>query len=233
MSPRRIVAEVLRHHIDIVAITDHNSVANAVAVAKAAAQSGIVVLPGMEVCTREEVHVLAVFENQEAAQELGSCVYEHLSGVNDPDVFGWQVVANEKDEVERFEDRLLIGATDLSIDEVVDKIRRLNGLAIAAHIDREGFGIIGQLGFIPEKLPLDALEISGHTGDEEAEKRFRNYSRYSFVRNSDAHALGQLGANVTRYFLEEATVEEIRKAIHKLDGRSLEATSACGMSKKD
>jgi PHP family Zn ribbon phosphoesterase len=233
MSPRRIVTEVLRHQIDIIAITDHNSMANAAAVTRAAARSGIVVLPGMEVCTREEIHVLGIFDNLAAAQELGSCVYEHLNGVNDPDVFGWQVVANEVDEVERFEEKLLIGATDLSIDEVVDTIHRLNGMAVAAHIDREGFGIIGQLGFIPETLPLDALEISGHTSDEEAVDRYGEYARYSFVRNSDAHAPEQLGVNTTQYFLEAATLEEIMKAVGHRDGRTFQTISGCSLMKRD
>ena len=222
MSPRKIVAEVLRQQISIIAITDHNSADNALAVMKAAAKAGIVVLPGMEVCTREEVHVLAIFENSASALCLQSWVYDHLKGRNDPEVFGLQVVANEMDQVDRFEDKLLIGATDLSIEETVAKLHELDGLAIAAHIDREGFGIIGQLGFIPETLRLDALEVSSNTTDEDAATRYGMYEKYTFIRNSDAHFLNQIGKNSTRFLLGEPSFAEIRKALQKQDGRTVQ-----------
>lgn len=214
MSPRKIIAEVLRQQIDIIAITDHNSAENAAAVIRAAAGSGILVLPGMEVCTSEEVHVLAIFDNCESARRLQTDVYNHLTGTNDPKAFGLQVVANEHDQVEWFEKRLLIGAADISIENVVAKIHALGGLAIAAHIDREGFGIIGHLGFIPDRLGLDALELSARTGDTEAAARFPGYRQCMFIRNSDAHFLNQLGKNVTGFFLEEPSFDGIQKALH-------------------
>jgi PHP family Zn ribbon phosphoesterase len=224
MSPRKIVAEVLRQQISIIAITDHNSADNALAVMKAAANAGIVVLPGMEVCTREEVHVLAIFENSASALGLQAWVYDHLKGTNDPEVFGLQVVANEMDQVDRFEEKLLIGATNLSIEETVARIHGLDGLAIAAHIDREGFGIIGQLGFIPETLKLDALEISSNTSAEGAVERFGMYEKYTFIRNSDAHFLNQIGKNSTRFLLAEPSFAEIRKALQRQDGRTVQTT---------
>lgn len=219
MSPRKIIAEACKQHLDIIAITDHNSGENARAVMRAAASSGVSVLPGMEVCTKEEVHVLAIFESPESADVLQSFVHAHLSGLNNPEVWGLQVVANEMDQVERFEEKLLIGATDLSIEETVARIHQLDGLAIAAHIDREGFGIIGQLGFIPDTLGLDALELSPGTSDEEATARFGAYQQYPFVRSSDAHFLSRLGRNCARFFVEEPSLVEIRKALQKKDGR--------------
>jgi predicted metal-dependent phosphoesterase TrpH len=222
MSPRKIVAEVLRQQIRIIAITDHNSADNALAVMRAAANAGIVVLPGMEVCTREEVHVLAIFENASSSLCLQAWVYDHLKGTNDAEVFGLQVVANEMDQVDRFEDKLLIGATDLSIEETVARIHELDGLAIAAHIDREGFGIIGQLGFIPETLRLDALEVSSNTTDEDAATMYGMYEKYTFIRNSDAHFLNQIGKNSTRFLLAEPSFGEIRKALQKQDGRTVQ-----------
>jgi predicted metal-dependent phosphoesterase TrpH len=221
MSPRKIVAEVLRQQISIIAITDHNSADNASAVMKAAANSGIVVFPGMEVCTREEVHVLAIFENSASALALQSWVYDHLNGTNDPQVFGLQVVANETDQVNGFEHRLLIGATDLSLEEAVERIHELDGLAIAAHIDRESFGIIGQLGFIPEALRIDALEVSSNTNDEDAMARFGMYEQYTFIRSSDAHFLHQIGKNATTFLLAEPSFAEVRKALQKQDGRKV------------
>ena len=222
MSPRKIVAEVLRQQLDIIAITDHNSAENVSAVRKAAAGSAVVVLAGMEVCTVEEAHVLAVFDNPESALALQALVFDHLQGENNPDVFGLQVIANEADEVEGFQEKLLIGATDISLEETVKAVHRLGGLAIAAHIDRESFSVIGQLGFIPETVRFDALEISTNISNEEAGTRFREYAAYRFIRNSDAHFLDQLGKNATGFLLEQPTLQEIADVLHASDGRNVQ-----------
>ena len=118
-------------------------------------------------------------------------MYAHLPGENDEDAFGLQVVVNAEGEVLRFNEKLLIGATTLALGEVVSLIRSHGGLAIAAHIDREGFGIIGQLGFIPDGLPLDALEISSAMPVETARQKFG--SRLPLTPASDAHRLDEIG----------------------------------------
>jgi PHP family Zn ribbon phosphoesterase len=219
MSPQKIVAEVLRKKIEIIGVTDHNSAANVGAVMRNADRAHVLALPGMEVCTREEVHVLALFEHPRSAVELQELVYDHLPGKNNPDVFGLQVIANEQDEVDGYEEHMLIGATELSLEETVSAIHRLNGLAVAAHIDRESFSVIGQLGFIPDGVRFDALELSANIDDEEAGKRFRDYRRHTFLRNSDAHFLTDIGKNTTELFLEEPTFPELKKAFIRNDGR--------------
>jgi PHP family Zn ribbon phosphoesterase len=219
MSPLKIVAQARERGIDILAICDHNSAKNAGAVSKASEPQELVVLPGLEVCSKEEIHVLAVFENAESAFAMQSEVYDHLPGRNDPEVFGLQVIANELDEVVSFEDKLLIGSVELSVDKVVSEIHRLGGLAIAAHIDRESYSVTSQLGFIPETVRFDALELSCNIDDGTARLRFAPASGATFVRNSDAHFLGDIGRNTNEYLLESPTFGEIRKALRKEDGR--------------
>jgi len=219
MSPRRIVGEALHQKLDIVAVTDHNSAANVSAVMKAAEGTSLAVLPGMEVCTREEVHVVAIFDMLSSAIDFQSEVYDRLTGRNDPETFGLQVIANALDEVEGFEERLLIGAVDLSIDDVVRKIHQLNGLAIAAHIDRESFGIIGHLGFVPPSVRFDALELSAAISDSDASRRFQMLSRQFLVRSSDAHCPSDLGGGKTHFLLEHPTCEELRRAFLHENGR--------------
>ncbi len=226
MSPRRIVAEARSRGLEIVAITDHNSAGNVAATMRAAEGTGVKVLPGMEICSSEEVHVLAVFDAPEAALALQEEVYRGITAANDPEVFGLQVIANERDEVERFEQRLLIGATNLSVDDVVGRIHDLEGLAIASHVDRETFGIIGHLGFIPSDLRFDALEISGEAGEQVAGRLIREYPMYEFIRSSDAHAPGEVGRGSTRFLLEEPTCSELRKAFRREGGRSTGSRAA-------
>jgi PHP domain/PHP-associated len=217
MSPRNIAAAAKRMDLDLLGICDHNSAENAGAVAEAAGRLGIRVLPGLEVTSREEVHVLALFDEIEAALSLQERVYEVLPGENDDEVFGLQVVADAEDEVLGTIGRFLAGATGLSLVDVVAAVHALRGLAVASHVDREGFGIVGQLGFIPEDLPLDALEISRRLTIEEGRGAFG--TGRPLITGSDAHALEEIGLASTSFRLEAGTVEEIGLALKGLGDR--------------
>lgn len=219
MSPKGILTAAKKKGIDIIGICDHNSSENSLAVMNAAKKMHVTVIPGLEVTSREEVHVLALFDNADAALGLQEHVYQNLPGENDEEAFGRQVVVNEKEEVEGFNNKLLIGATTIPLEEVIRLIHTFGGLAIAAHIDREAFSIIGQLGFIPKKLALDALEISPRIPFEEAIKTYA-YD-YPITCSSDAHYPDDIGKGFTSFLLAEGSLAEIKKALKNEDGRKL------------
>jgi PHP family Zn ribbon phosphoesterase len=213
MSPQGIVKEAAKKGIDLIAICDHNSAENSGAVIKASERRGVTVLPGIEVASKEEVHICALFGYVNDALNMQSLIYDNLEGENDENAFGMQVVVNAEDEVLRFNRKLLIGAISLSVEMIVNAIHSFNGLAIAAHIDREKSGIIGQLGFIPPALPLDALEISPRMEMEEARLRFSEYQGYPFLCSSDAHCLDDIGKVTTTFHLEEVSFKELKLAL--------------------
>ena len=130
-----------------------------------------------------------------------------------------QVIVNEKEEVLGFNDKLLIGATTIPLEEIIQLIHALDGICIASHIDRESFSIISQLGFIPENLDLDALEISSHITLEEANKRYPY--NYPITSSSDAHYPGDIGKSFTSFLLQNGSVAEIKKALKNKDRRKL------------
>ena len=219
MSPKGILVTAKKKEIDIIGICDHNSSENSLAVMNAAKKMNINVIPGMEVTSQEEVHVLALFDEVENALKMQEYVYQNLPGENDEDAFGMQVIVNEKEEMLGFNNKLLIGATTIPLDEIIQIIHSFNGIAIASHIDRESFSIIGQLGFIPDNLELDALEISPNITFEEAKKRYTN--NYPITCSSDAHYPDDIGKGFTSFLLKYGTVAEIKKALKNEDGRKL------------
>ncbi len=219
MSPKRILTSAKKKEIDIIGICDHNSSENSLAVMNAAKKMNINVLPGMEVTSQEEVHVLALFDEIKNALKLQEHVYENLPGENDEDAFGMQVIVNEKEEVLGSNNKLLIGATTIPLEKIIKTVHSLDGIAIASHIDRESFSIIAQLGFIPDNLELDALEISPAITREEAKKRYSN--DYPITYSSDAHYPDDIGKAFTSFLLKDATLSEIKKALKNEDERKL------------
>jgi hypothetical protein len=221
MTPRAVVERAMTVGLDMIAICDHNSAENLPAFIKAGTKAGLAVLPGMEVTSREEIHLLALLNRPEDGFILQEWVYQHLPGRNDEKVFGPQVRVNENSEPIGHNDKMLIGATLLSFEEILCFVETLKGVAIASHIDRQAFSLIGQLGFIPEGVSLDGLEISSRTSLEEARKQFRSYQHLAFVRSSDAHFLEEIGKASTQFLLEERTSREIKMALHSREGRGI------------
>jgi PHP family Zn ribbon phosphoesterase len=211
MTPRNIVEKAASLGINMIAVCDHNSAENIAVTHAIGKKRGVVVIPGMEITSAEEVHILGLFSSLDRVNDMQKQVYEHLQpGENDEDAFGMQVVVNEDDEVLGFNKRLLIGATDLSIDRVVAIIHDFQGIAVASHIDREGFGIIGQLGFIPPETGFDALEISSRTPMAKAAETFGKYRSIPWITSSDAHELDDIGRKTTGLYMNHATFEELR-----------------------
>ena len=221
MSPKKIVQKSLEQHLDLIAICDHNTAENAAATLREGTRQGIAVLPGMEICSKEEVHLMALFNNIEDTLKMQEYVYAHLPGKNQPEVFGHQVVADEHDQVLGENPRLLIGATQLSLLDIVEKAHHLGGICISAHVDRPSYSLIGQLGFIPEDLHLDAVEVSYRVPLEKALTEVVGINDYPCVTSSDAHFLHDIGKVWTEFVLAAPSLEEIRLALAGVNGRRI------------
>ncbi len=222
MSPKRIAERAHRERLDMLGICDHNSAENVKAAIRAGGKNGITIIPGMEVTTAEEVHIMALFPRPEDALKLQRVIYRSLpAGNNQPNLFGDQIIANEFDDVEGFNPRLLSAATGLTVDELVSKIHKYGGLAIASHIDRETNGIIGQLGFIPDGLAVDGLEISSADRLAETSERNPEIGKYPVLAASDAHFLNDIGRSRTYWTMAAPTFTEIRLALLGIKGRHI------------
>lgn len=222
MTPIKIVEQAVKKGLSMIAITDHNSLENTQAVIHAARGTGLTVLAGVEITSVEEAHILGLFEEKDSVDSMQALIDDRLMpGENDEDLFGIQVVANEKDEVERINNRLLMGATQLSLEQIVSEIHKRQGLAIAAHIDRMSFSIPSQLGFIPPDLLLDGLEISKHTPLAKAREEIPECRRFPVITSSDAHFLEEIGQCRTCFKAERAEFAELKLALTGQKGRRL------------
>lgn len=200
MTPNNILNMSLLNGLDAIAITDHNTCGNVKAVLGALKNMGshLIVIPGMEVETSEEIHVVCLFESLEKILEFEEDIIKALPAVkNRPEIFGKQIYYNELDEIEGYEEKLLLTATSININELFDMVGRLGGIAIPAHIDRSSYSILSSLGFIPEELNIKIVEYSKKISPPEYIKSNEFLERYGYIQSSDAHYLEDIseGAN--------------------------------------
>lgn len=221
MIPPLIVQQALEQQIDLIAVTDHNASVNVEAVQKAARGTKLTVLPGMEVQSREDVHLLTIFENLDVLNIWQKEVDVALPDKqNNADLFGEQFVVDEKGGFLRNEPRLLLTSTHFSIDEIFERVDDLGGLVIPAHVDRTTYGLLPTLGLVSEKWNVSALEISGRTTPEKATETFPALHRYPLIQNGDVHRLDEfLGTTV--FTLLSPTLMEISMAFKKISGRDV------------
>lgn len=222
MSPVNIVSKAREKELDIIGITDHNSTRHCELVRRLAEKEGIFVFTGAEVTTKEEVHCLTFFETTGSLNNFQDYINRHLPYVkNNPAKFGHQVVVDENENILEEIDPLLIMAINQSVEQVKAKVAELDGIFIPAHIDRQRFGLISQLGFVPGELNADAFEVANPQTLHQLFQIYPELMRNNFVTSSDAHRLAQIGSRTTNFKLNGLSFQEIRKALHNIEGREV------------
>lgn len=216
MTPNNIVNMALIKELDIIAITDHNSCENAKAVIEAAQNTSLTVVPGMEVESLEEVHIICLFPKLEYALQMQQIVYDNLPNLkNRVDIFGNQFIYNNNDEIIGENERMLITATNLSINQIIQSANDMNGIAYPAHIDRDSYSILSNLGIIPRDLNINIIEFSKYVSPKDFIFQNGYLQKYLYVQNSDAHYLEDIMERINFIELEDKTLNSI---ITKLKG---------------
>jgi hypothetical protein len=234
MLPRSIVRTSRQKGLRMIAICDHNSAANVAAVTEAAerqAGEDLKVIPGIELTTREEVHILGLFPTVQGALAVGESVLESLPQPkparqpvpceNNPGCRQW--ILDAEDRLTGTEQRLLTAASAYSLGEAVPLIRRQGGIAVAAHIDRRAFSVLGQLGFFPETPLFFAAEISaaGAARGRKDALWLEEYRRYGvpLISSSDSHFLEDIACSCTAFSAVEPCFAELVLAIQGVGSR--------------
>ncbi|HOQ36855.1 MAG TPA: PHP domain-containing protein [Acetivibrio sp.] len=208
MTPNNIVNMAYLKGLDIIAITDHNSTENCRAVVDCGKKRGIVVVPGMELETREEVHMVCLFPGVDEACKMQEIVYNALPDVeNREDIFGQQVMMDEEDNIKGYLKRLLLTASNLSIDDAYLHVTSLGGVVIPAHIDRDSYSMISNLGIIPSTPKMKYLEVSKGCDVEKFLESNPYLKEFNLIRSSDAHTLGNILERESSIELEELSIE--------------------------
>ncbi len=222
MSPVNVVNTAANKGLDIIGLTDHNTTRHCALVKELGSEKGIFVLTGTEVNSKEEIHSLAFFEEEEQLAEFQMYLDAWLPPVkNDPEKLGYQVQVNRNEEILYEEEKSLFGAIDQSVDQVEQKVHELNGIFIPAHVDRPRNSVYSQLGFFPDDLLADAVEISWASAPADYLKKHAELNRFKIIRSSDAHFPEDIARAISIFTLRNRSFSEVKMALQGLGGREV------------
>lgn len=204
MSPSNILACADAAGLDAIGICDHNSTRQVRQLLTERPAVRVQILGGVELCSKEEIHVLAFFDDIDALDEVQHLIDCSLPDVkNDPIRFGDQVVVDLHDQILFVEEKLLLMALSIPIEKLMDEILDRNGLAIPAHADRPSYSLLSQLGIVPEDLKADAYEVISSPNGQ--------LSNRPWVIGSDAHYLKDIGKSYTDCHLPDIGIDSMRQ----------------------
>jgi PHP family Zn ribbon phosphoesterase len=214
--PSNIVGMAALKELDIIAVTDHNSCGNSKAVEKLGNVYGVLTIPGMELTTAEEVHVVCLFPAVKNAEEFSDYVHSKLLQIENNEIaFGKQQIADENDNIIKTEPLLLINATEIPFDGVYDLVKAYGGIMIPAHIDKSSTSLLSNMGFIPPDSKFSTAEIK-HIGYKE---RLITENPYlvdcNIITNSDAHYLEDINEPINFIELREKSIDCLLETLDK------------------
>lgn len=214
MTPFNLVNAAKLFGFDIIALTDHNSCRNCRAAVKAGEAAGITVVPGMELCTSEEIHVICLFPDCGSAEAFGALVHENIPPVkNRTEIFGDQLVMDCADKVLSSEELLLNTASAFSVDDVPALVKQYGGVCFPAHIDRSSYSVLSVLGDFPAGLDVGAFELTPDADEREYLEKYPATRGKLILRDSDAHYLENLRLPTNTIDLPECSAKAVIDAL--------------------
>lgn len=216
MTPWNLVNMAKLLGLDIIALTDHNSCGNCRSAMKVGESIGITVVPGMELCTAEEVHCICLFEDIEKAEGFGEYVKTTMPPVkNRKEIFGNQLLMDGADGVFGQEEILLTTASSISIDSLPGLVREYGGVCLPAHIDRESYSILSSLGDFPPELEVNAFELTPKADEKYYFENYGYLTGKKLLRSSDAHYLENMREKEFYLDLEENSASALIEYLGK------------------
>ena len=216
MTPANLVGMAAVKGLDVIALTDHNSCRNCPAAMYHGEKYGVTVVPGMELTTREEVHVICLFPSLEDALRFDALIYEKLLPFpNREDIFGKQQIMDERDEVAGTVENLLINATSVSFDDVFSLAGFFHGIAYPAHVDKASTSLLSNLGFVPPGSTFSCAEFHDFKNLHRIRREHPYFENCNVICCSDAHYLQDIQEPEYQLYAKSREIPDILEALTK------------------
>ena len=205
MTPHNIARMAVLKGLQVIAVTDHNSLKQQRVMAEVAHQYGLTYLYGVEIQSQEEVHILGYFTSEKDVDAMQRWIEDHQIKVkNRPTYFGEQTLYDVHDQMVEEEPVALIFSLNASLESCIKAIHHKGGKAVLAHLYGRKYGLIQQLGFIPEGLRIDGVELCDPREVPFFKNEYPQYAHLPILCNSDAHQLGDI--HEARFRLDDPTL---------------------------
>jgi len=214
MTPYNLVNMAKLKGLDIIALTDHNTCKNCPAAIKAGEEIGLTVVPGMELCTSEEVHIVCLFRDLQGAMDFSEYTERRIPKIkNRTDIFGEQLIMDSRDNIIGEFDLLLTTAADISVSEVVRTVGSFGGFCYPAHIDRSSYSLISNLGGINADMGFTSAELTKNADELVYFEKYPFLKTMRIFKSSDAHFLSDISEPEMKITLRECSAEALADKI--------------------
>ncbi|MDO4730560.1 MAG: phosphoesterase [Clostridia bacterium] len=216
MTPSNIINMSIINELDVIALTDHNCSKNCKTLMNLGRENDILVIAGMELTTQEEVHMVMLFKELYSAEKFSEFVQSRIMKVpNRPEIFGDQLIMDEKDNIIGVQENWLVPATDISIDKAYDLAKEYDAAIFPAHINRASHSIISNLGVFPDQPDFSCVEVSKTADVNSLIKSYPLLSKKLILHDSDAHRLEDMLLDFHSIEVEEKNEKSVIDAINR------------------
>ncbi len=214
MTPNNLVNMAKLLGLDVIALTDHNTSRNCAAAMAAGREIGLLVIPGMELTTSEDIHAVCLFPTLEKALAWDDYVDNHRIKIrNRAEIYGRQVMMNEQDEETGEIEPLLLPATEISIMNAYAKVKEFGGICFPAHVDRDSLSILSVLGEIDPACGFKTAELADKSKLDSLHQMHPILDTLNIVTDSDAHYLENMREAENSLELDELSPEAVLAAL--------------------
>ena len=208
MTPKNIASVCALAGYDVVALTDYNTCGNSAAFQKAAEAQGLLAIPGMELCLREDVHVICLFPDLEKALAFSDLVRSKLPRLeNNPRIFGDQLLVDENDTVLGQDTAFLVGAADIGTYEIAALVEQYGGVVYPAHLNGDSYSLLATLGLWDPNMGFHLAEVSMDCPD--GFRARADLSGLRFIKGSNAHTIDAIPDQSQTMDVPERTAQAV------------------------
>jgi DNA polymerase III alpha subunit (gram-positive type) len=176
MTPQNIFNMAMLKELDIISITDHNSLKQIPLCMEIAKSYDMLFIPGVEVTVKEGIDILLYFKHFKDAMDFDCYLEKFLEKKKvDLTIYNEQCICDINDECIDTYPYLLAQTTKLSIKELITYLAHIDHVMIYAHVDR----------YIEKVKPLiEKYELNGISYYKK-----KIFTKKNLLHHSDAHQI--------------------------------------------
>ena len=184
MTPNNIFNMANLKGLNIISVTDHNSLKQLLICHEISESYDMLFIPGVEVSVSEGYHILVYFKHIEDAVKFDHILEKHINKKTyDIQFFGEQQLVDIHDEMIDYYPYLLSPNLSISLEALKKELEQYEHLIFYAHVDRTKHSGLENI----QHDALDGIELTMGCDDHFID--LHNLSGYPKIYNSDAHQI--------------------------------------------